>query len=81
VFDAVYYVIIAALKNLFSKHVIQILDADGRFGWSMVWGADRIVCYDVYTKVSDDLQCLKSTISYSCLGRQDGSARSWVHTA
>lgn len=55
VFDAIYYDTFAedyyALKELFSEWVIQLLDQNGRFGWYNGLGADRQICYDVYTKV------------------------------
>jgi len=54
--DAIYYDTFAedytALKELFSEWVIQIMDSEGRFGWYNGLGADRQICYDVYTKVS-----------------------------
>jgi protein arginine N-methyltransferase 2 len=57
VFDAIYYDTFAedyyALKELFSEWVIQLLDNKGRFGWYNGLGADRQICYDVYTKVAE----------------------------
>jgi protein arginine N-methyltransferase 2 len=54
--DAIYYDTFAedyqALKEFFSEWVIQLLDSDGLFGWYNGLGADRQICYDVYTKVS-----------------------------
>lgn len=59
VFDAIYYDTFAedyyALKELFSEWVVQLLDNKGRFGWYNGLGADRQICYDVYTKVSEIL--------------------------
>lgn len=56
VLDAIYYDTFAedyaALKEFFSEYVIQLLAPDGKFGWYNGLGADRQVCYDVYTKVS-----------------------------
>lgn len=56
VLDAIYYDTFAedyaALKEFFSEYVIQLLASDGKFGWYNGLGADRQVCYDVYTKVS-----------------------------
>lgn len=56
VLDAIYYDTFAedykALKEFFSEYVIQLLASDGRFGWYNGLGADRQICYDVYTKVS-----------------------------
>ncbi|KAI6877196.1 hypothetical protein KC334_g17753, partial [Hortaea werneckii] len=39
------------LKEFFTEHVIALLDKDGKFGFYNGLGADRQVCYDVYTKV------------------------------
>lgn len=56
ILDAIYYDTFAedytALKELFSEWVIQLMDQDGKFGWYNGLGADRQICYDVYTKVS-----------------------------
>ncbi len=53
--DAIYYDTFAedyaALKEFFSEWVVQLLEEDGRFGWYNGLGADRQICYDVYTKV------------------------------
>ncbi|CBX93369.1 similar to arginine N-methyltransferase [Plenodomus lingam JN3] len=58
VLDAIYYDTFAedykALKEFFAEYVIQLLAKDGRFGWYNGLGADRQICYDVYTKVSLD---------------------------
>ncbi|KAK8206538.1 Arginine N-methyltransferase 2 [Zalaria obscura] len=55
VFDAIYFDTFAedyaALKEFFSEYVIGLLDQEGRFGFFNGLGADRQVCYDVYTKV------------------------------
>jgi protein arginine N-methyltransferase 2 len=55
VLDAIYYDTFAedykALKEFFSEYVIQLLDPAGKFGWYNGLGADRQICYDVYTKV------------------------------
>ena len=55
VFDAIYFDTFAedykALKEFFAEHVITLLDQKGRFGFFNGLGADRQVCYDVYTKV------------------------------
>ncbi|KAF2272919.1 arginine N-methyltransferase 2 [Westerdykella ornata] len=57
VLDAIYYDTFAedykALKEFFSEYVIQLLAPDGRFGWYNGLGADRQICYDVYTKVAE----------------------------
>lgn len=55
VLDAIYYDTFAedykALKEFFSEYVIQLLSSEGKFGWYNGLGADRQICYDVYTKV------------------------------
>jgi protein arginine N-methyltransferase 2 len=55
VLDAMYYDTYAEdysdLKELFQEHVVGLLDAEGKFGFYNGLGADRQVCYDVYTKV------------------------------
>ena len=57
VLDAIYYDTFAedykALKEFFSEYVIQLLDPAGKFGWYNGLGADRQICYDVYTKVAE----------------------------
>ena len=40
------------LKQFFDEYVIALLDSNGLFGFYNGLGADRQVCYDVYTKVS-----------------------------
>ena len=44
-------VIYKDLKELFTEHVIGLLDSKGLFGFYNGLGADRQICYDVYTKV------------------------------
>ena len=55
VLDAIYYDTYAEdyrdLKQFFDEYVIALLDSDGMFGFYNGLGADRQVCYDVYTKV------------------------------
>lgn len=55
VLDGIYYDTFAedyaALKEFFAEYVIQLLAKDGIFGWYNGLGADRQICYDVYTKV------------------------------
>ncbi|KAF2848821.1 arginine N-methyltransferase 2 [Plenodomus tracheiphilus IPT5] len=57
VLDAIYYDTFAedykALKEFFAEYVIQLLAKDGKFGWYNGLGADRQICYDVYTKVAE----------------------------
>ena len=61
-FDGIYYDTFAedykALKDFFSEHVIGLLDPaggkdgeGGKFGFYNGLGADRQICYDVYTMV------------------------------
>lgn len=54
--DAIYYDTYAEdykdLKQFFDEYVIAFLESDGMFGFYNGLGADRQVCYDVYTKVS-----------------------------
>ena len=56
VLDGIYYDTYAEdykdLKEFFTEHVIALLDREGKFGFYNGLGADRQVCYDVYTKVS-----------------------------
>ena len=56
VLDAMYYDTYAEdykdLKQFFEEYVIALLDHEGLFGFYNGLGADRQVCYDVYTKVS-----------------------------
>ena len=58
-FDAIYFDTFAEdykdLREFFSESVIGLLDGDGRFGFFNGLGADRQVCYDVYTKVSNSV--------------------------
>ncbi|PNS17175.1 Protein arginine N-methyltransferase 2 [Sphaceloma murrayae] len=55
VLDALYYDTFAeeyaALRDFFNEAVIGLMDSAGRFGFYHGLGADRQVCYDVYTKV------------------------------
>ncbi|KAH9825362.1 protein arginine N-methyltransferase 2-like, partial [Teratosphaeria destructans] len=57
VLDGIYYDTYAEdykdLKEFFQEYVIALLDKDGKFGFYNGLGADRQVCYDVYTKVSE----------------------------
>lgn len=55
VFDAIYFDTFAeeykALREFFSEWVVQFLDSEGRMSFFNGMGADRQICYDVYTKV------------------------------
>ncbi|KAI2484177.1 Arginine N-methyltransferase 2 [Pyrenophora tritici-repentis] len=57
VLDAIYYDTFAedykALKEFFAEYVVELLAKDGKFGWYNGLGADRQICYDVYTKVAE----------------------------
>ncbi|KAH8602990.1 S-adenosyl-L-methionine-dependent methyltransferase [Bisporella sp. PMI_857] len=54
-FDVIYFDTFgedySQLKLFFTEYVIGLLDPEGRFGFFNGLGADRRVCYDVYTKV------------------------------
>lgn len=54
-YDAIYFDTFgedyAELKTFFMDHVPVLLDFDGRFSFFNGLGADRKICYDVYTKV------------------------------
>jgi protein arginine N-methyltransferase 2 len=58
-FDAIYFDTFAeeykALKEFFSEWAVQLLDSDGQLSFFNGMGADRQVCYDVYTKVCHSL--------------------------
>lgn len=55
IFDAIYFDTFAedykALREFFSEYVIGLLDDGGKWGFFHGLGADRQVCYDVYTTV------------------------------
>jgi protein arginine N-methyltransferase 2 len=55
VLDGIYYDTFAedyaALREFFAEYVVKLLAKDGVFGWYNGLGADRQICYDVYTKV------------------------------
>lgn len=55
IYDVIYFDTFAedykALKEFFSEHVIALLDPNGHFGFFNGLGADRQICYDVYTQV------------------------------
>ncbi|KAK6435222.1 Arginine N-methyltransferase 2 [Oleoguttula sp. CCFEE 5521] len=55
VLDAIYFDTYAEdykdLKIFFQDYVIGLLDSDGLFGFYNGLGADRQVCYDVYTRI------------------------------
>ncbi|CZT47160.1 related to protein-arginine N-methyltransferase [Rhynchosporium secalis] len=55
VYDAIYFDTFgedySQLKLFFTEYLPGLLDSDGTFGFFNGLGADRRVCYDVYTKV------------------------------
>ncbi|GAP87334.1 putative arginine N-methyltransferase 2 [Rosellinia necatrix] len=55
VYDAIYFDTFGEdygqLRMFFTEHVLALLDDGGIFGFFNGLGADRKVCYDVYTKV------------------------------
>jgi type IV protein arginine methyltransferase len=55
VYDAIYFDTFgedySQLKLFFTEYIIGLLDESGRFGFFNGLGADRRICYDVYTKV------------------------------
>lgn len=58
VLDALYYDTYAEdysdLKELFEEHCIALIDSKGKFGFYNGLGADRQICYDVYTEVAEE---------------------------
>ncbi|KAL2200064.1 S-adenosyl-L-methionine-dependent methyltransferase [Corynascus similis CBS 632.67] len=55
IYDAVYFDTFgedySQLRMFFTEFIPGLLDGNGRFGFFNGLGADRLVCYDVYTKV------------------------------
>lgn len=55
VYDAIYFDTFgedySQLRNFFTEWIIGLLDQEGRFSFFNGLGADRKICYDVYTKV------------------------------
>lgn len=55
VYDAIYFDTFgedySQLRMFFTEYVTGLLDQDGKFGFFNGLGADRKICYDVYTKV------------------------------
>ena len=54
-YDAIYFDTFgedyAQLKLFFTEYVTGLMDQEGRFSFFNGLGADRRICYDVYTKV------------------------------
>jgi type IV protein arginine methyltransferase len=57
VYDAIYFDTFgeeySQLRHFFTEYVLGMLDGNGRFSFFNGLGADRRVCYDVYTKVAE----------------------------
>jgi type IV protein arginine methyltransferase len=57
IYDAIYFDTFgedySQLRKFFTEYIPGLLDSDGVFGFFNGLGADRQVCYDVYTKVSE----------------------------
>ncbi|WZH40000.1 S-adenosyl-L-methionine-dependent methyltransferase [Fusarium acuminatum] len=60
IYDAIYFDTFgedySQLRHFFSECIIGIMDQEGKFSFFNGLGADRKVCYDVYTKVVE-MQC------------------------
>jgi protein arginine N-methyltransferase 2 len=57
IYDAIYFDTFgedySQLRKFFTDFIPGLLDGDGRFGFFNGLGADRLICYDVYTKVAE----------------------------
>ncbi|KAL2131670.1 hypothetical protein VTI74DRAFT_4766 [Chaetomium olivicolor] len=57
IYDAIYFDTFgedySQLRMFFTEFIPGLLDSQGRFGFFNGLGADRAICYDVYTKVSE----------------------------
>ena len=57
IYDAIYFDTFgedySQLRMFFTELVPGLLDANGTFGFFNGLGADRLICYDVYTKVAE----------------------------
>jgi protein arginine N-methyltransferase 2 len=57
VYDAIYFDTFgedySQLRHFFTEYLLGLLDENGRFSFFNGLGADRRVCYDVYTKVAE----------------------------
>lgn len=57
VYDAIYFDTFgedySQLRMFFTEFIPGLLDGEGRFGFFNGLGADRLICYDVYTKVAE----------------------------
>jgi type IV protein arginine methyltransferase len=83
IYDAIYFDTFAEdyaqLRMFFMEHVPGLLDEEGRFSFFNGLGADRRICYDVYTKVVEmhcteaglDVEWEESAVDMSALA-EDG---------
>jgi protein arginine N-methyltransferase 2 len=57
IYDAIYFDTFgedySQLRMFFTEFIPGLLDGQGRFGFFNGLGADRLICYDVYTKVAE----------------------------
>ncbi|EAQ92843.1 hypothetical protein CHGG_01078 [Chaetomium globosum CBS 148.51] len=57
IYDAIYFDTFgedySQLRKFFTDFIPGLLDGEGRFGFFNGLGADRLICYDVYTKVAE----------------------------
>ncbi|KAK3300827.1 S-adenosyl-L-methionine-dependent methyltransferase [Chaetomium fimeti] len=57
IYDAIYFDTFgedySQLRKFFTEYIPGLLDGEGRFGFFNGLGADRLICYDVYTKVAE----------------------------
>lgn len=79
IYDAIYFDTFgedySQLKLFFTEYVLGLLDQEGRFSFFNGLGADRRICYDVYTKVVEmhaeeagfDVQWEESDVDMSAL--------------
>ncbi|KAF7544566.1 hypothetical protein G7Z17_g9857 [Cylindrodendrum hubeiense] len=60
IYDAIYFDTFgedySQLRMFFTEYVVGVMDQEGRFSFFNGLGADRKICYDVYTKVVE-MQC------------------------
>ncbi|KAJ1331077.1 type IV protein arginine methyltransferase [Microdochium nivale] len=81
-YDAIYFDTFgedyAQLRDFFTEHVPYLLTADGAFGFFNGLGADRKICYDVYTRVAEmhlsdaglDVEWLELDVDMQGLGEE-----------
>ena len=77
-FDAIFFDTFAedykAFKEFFSEYVIGLLEQEGRWSFFHGLGADRQICYDVYTKVLEcDLMEAGFDVEWESLDSQEGT--------